>query len=341
MSATPTAKPERPVYQGVSAPLPRIGIVGAGSLSTKRIYPNIGKAGAVLAAVCDLDEQRARANAERFGGRAVYTDMDRMLAEAELDGVIICVGPAFHPVGAEKVMRAGLPVYTEKPPAATAADARRVLEVSRQTGQLCMTAFKKRYANCYRRAKQFIASEAFGEPHLLSIDYGSGGYGPSGEGFLLDFSIHAIDLARFLFGEVRSVYAAARRQQSYAVSLSFAGGAVGTLSLSNQRAWKAFEEVEITGTGGAWMTVHNSNIYRVFEKGEIVDYYEPPFYISGGEGEAETGHLGEIIAFLEAIREGSRPPSEIESSYRTMLLYEAIRDSAAKRAPVEVDYGVR
>ena len=57
---------------------PRICMVGAGNLSTKRIYPNIGAAGARLAGVCDLDAGKAERNARSWGG-TVYTDMDEMI----------------------------------------------------------------------------------------------------------------------------------------------------------------------------------------------------------------------------------------------------------------------
>jgi predicted dehydrogenase len=48
---------------------PRICIVGAGSLSTRRIYPYIGAAGAQLVGVCDLDVEKAQRNARLFGGQ--------------------------------------------------------------------------------------------------------------------------------------------------------------------------------------------------------------------------------------------------------------------------------
>src|SRR5687767_14862856 len=99
---------------------PRICIIGAGALSSRRIYPNIGAAGGQLVGTCDLDEKKAATNARRFGGTA-YTDLNRMLDEQKPDGVMICVGPRFHAKLATQVLRKGYPVYTEKPPAETAA----------------------------------------------------------------------------------------------------------------------------------------------------------------------------------------------------------------------------
>ena len=102
---------------------PRIAIVGVGALSTRRIYPYIGAAGAQLVGVCDLDREKAERNARRFGGR-VYTDMEAMLEAERPDAVMICIGPAAHAALAPVVMRRGIPVYTETSPAPTAAAAR-------------------------------------------------------------------------------------------------------------------------------------------------------------------------------------------------------------------------
>src|SRR4051794_20358230 len=95
----------------------RLCIVGAGTLASQRIYPYIATAGAKLEGVCDLDPKKAEKNASLFGGR-VYDNMELMLDQEKPDGVIICIGPQQHAALAPIVMRKGLPVYTEKPPAA-------------------------------------------------------------------------------------------------------------------------------------------------------------------------------------------------------------------------------
>src|SRR4051794_36645281 len=120
---------------------PRLCVVGAGSHATRRIYPYLGAAGAQLVGVCDLDREKAERNARRFGGTP-YDALEPMLEAEQPDGVIVCIGPNAHAELAPIVMRRGIPVYTEKPPAATAAAALAVARVSQETGVLCTTAFK-------------------------------------------------------------------------------------------------------------------------------------------------------------------------------------------------------
>src|SRR5206468_10641214 len=75
----------------------RIGVVGVGWFASRRHLPEIGRcAGAQLVAVCRRDEEELRRIAEHFGHPAMFTSYERMLAEAELDAVLICTPHALH-----------------------------------------------------------------------------------------------------------------------------------------------------------------------------------------------------------------------------------------------------
>jgi len=310
---------------------PRICIVGAGGLSSNRIYPYIGAAGAELVGICDLDQEKAARNARRFGG-TVYGDYKKMISEQKPDGVIVCVGPKVHSVLAGEIMRMGYPVYTEKPPAETAEEALAVARIAKETGQLCTTAFKKRYSQAYSRAKEWIGSFPPEQRLSISIDYCSGLYkneSPRSD-FLLDFAIHVIDLTQFLFGEVESVFSFTKNYHAYAVSLRFSSGAVGTLNLNDGRTWDLpTEEVEITIEGGNFMSVHNSSAWRITGNHKPIEWREPPTYISRGDSGRETGHLAEIEDFVAALKEKRvTTRSQVYESYKSMVLHDAIRLSA-------------
>ncbi|WP_161606245.1 Gfo/Idh/MocA family protein [Microlunatus speluncae] len=324
-----------------AAPL-RLGIVGAGALASRRIYPWLSRLPVELTAVCELDPGRGAAAAQQFGAKSVYTDHTAMFAEAGLDAVIVCVDPEAHARLATEAMRAGLPVYTEKPPAVTAEAAEEVARVSRETGVSCMTGFKKRFAPAYAKLRQAIADGTMGEPSLLSIDYASGAYAndqdrPRSQ-FLLDFAVHIIDLSRFLFGEVAGVYARSPEPSTYAVNLGYRSGAVGTLALSAHRDWGvSTEKVEITGGPGQFASVQNS-ITMVRHSGrEIADWHDPSFSTAGGDSMIETGFAGELTEFVTAVREQREPESSIHSSSRTMRLYQSIAESAASGSVITIE----
>lgn len=319
---------------------PRLCVVGAGSLSTRRIYPYLGAAAAQLVGVCDLDREKAERHARRFGGR-VYTDLAAMLDAEQPDGLIICTGPEGHAALAPVGMRHGIPVYTEKPPALTAADALAVARVSRETGVLCTTAFKKRYAVCYERARQWLGGFAPDDHYSLSVDYASAQYAndrPTRR-FLFDFAIHALDLVGYLFGDVAEVFAFSKGADAYAVSLRFASGAVGALNLNDGRSFAIpTEEVEITVRGGNFMTIHNSSVWRITENNRCSEWREPPTFTSAGDSGNDTGHLAELTDFVAALREGRSTRSNIFESYKSLALLEAIEQSAETGTVIPVRY---
>lgn len=310
--------------------IPRIAIVGAGALSSRRIYPNVGAAGAQLVGVCDRIIDRAQKNAKLFGGTP-YSDMQTMITQEQPDGVIVCIGPEAHAELAPVVMRLGIPVYTEKPPAPTAAAALAVARVSSETGVLCTTAFKKRYNTAYSRAKQFISQFPEDDLYSLSIDYASAQYTNETprSSFLLDFAIHLIDLSAYLFGDAQEVFAFSKGFDAYAVSVKYPCGAVGSFNFNDGRSFQIpTEEVEISIRGGNLMSIHNSSSWRIATNGQCSEWREPPTFTSAGDSGHETGHLAELVDFVKALQEGRTTRSHIYESYKSMVLYEAIAESA-------------
>ena len=320
---------------------PRIAIVGAGNLSTRRIYPNLGAAGARIVGVCDLDSEKAERNARRFGGTA-FGDLSVMLEELKPDGVICCIGPEAHAKVAMQVLRLGYPIYTEKPPAASAEDALAVARVAAETGLLCTTAFKKRYAQSNNRAVEWLEGFPIEDRYMISIDYCSAQYKNDSprRSFLLDFCIHIIDLVGYLFGDVSEVFTFAKGKDAYAVSLRFASGAVGTLSLNCGRSFQVpTEEIEISVRGGNFMSIHNSSCWRITEDGKPVEWREPPTFTSSGDSGNDTGHLAELADYVAALKEGRKTMrSNIYESYKSLVLYEAIKVSAESGGVTPVLY---
>lgn len=320
---------------------PRICIIGAGALATRRIYPYLGAAGAELAGVCDLDAEKATRNARRFGGR-VYGDFQAMLEQERPDGVMVCVGPEAHAELAEKILRLGFPVYTEKPPAESAASALAVARIARETNLLCTTAFKKRYTEAAARVRAWLGQFPESDRLSLSVDYCSAPYDNTTprSTFLLDFAIHVIDLVPYLFGEVTEVFAFAKGLDAYAVSLRFAHGGVGSLNLNDGRSFGIpTEETEITVKGGNFMTIHNSSCWRITEGQKPAEWREPPTFTSAGDSGRDTGHLAEIEDFVAALREGRKTSrSSIYESYKSMVLYDAIKRSAETGEVVRPHY---
>ena len=324
----------------------RLGIVGAGGLSSRKIYTSLGFIPEVsLEAVCDLDENKAKRNAEKFGANLVFTDMEEMLSKASLDAVIICIGPDQHERLAPIVLKAGLPVYTEKPPAVDAVGALEVARVAEEAGILCMTAFKKRYTPIYVRMKQQMGAPNFGKPAMLVMQRSFNSYANTSprSSFLLDFCIHLLDLAPWLMGKVTRLHALSPEPNTWAIQMVFESGAVGSLAFcAHTSGMYPDEQVTIYGEKDAMLFTRDGHSLTFAHDRVYHTLHQINLTTAGQEGLTESGFLPEIQAFVKAVHTDDRSvvQSDIASSYRSMLVHDSIVQSARTGQWVELEYEI-
>jgi len=119
--------------------------------------------GAVVAAM-DIDRERAERWAERAGAPKVCTELDAVISDPAVEGVLILTPPHLHAEQAERIARSGKHVYCEKPMARTIGEAARIVNACRDHAVLLQVAFMKRFNRSFQRAKQLIEDGAIGEP---------------------------------------------------------------------------------------------------------------------------------------------------------------------------------
>jgi predicted dehydrogenase len=305
-------------------------LIGTGRLSTRRIYPYLSTAGMKVQAVAARTLAHAEEKCALYGGRP-YTHWHKMIDQEKPDVVIACVGPELHYEAARFCIARNIPIYTEKPPASNAAQVADLIALATRHGSFCMTGFKKRYSACYQRARQWLNAFPVSDWECFSMDWYAGKFdldrNPK-ETVLLDFGIHALDLVTWLFGPAEKVVTFAKGWDSFAVTLKMANGMVGTLTFSDHRSFEfPGEETEITIAGGHAMSIHNSTSWRIQKEGCPVEWFEPPTCLAGGDSGYNTGMLKELEVFADCVRQGETPLENLETSYHTMRLYEAITRS--------------
>ncbi|MFG1928454.1 Gfo/Idh/MocA family protein [Cryptosporangium sp. NPDC048952] len=239
----------------------RVGFVGAGGVATRHAsvlaeFPDVAIVGVV-----DPNPDTARALSESYGA-TVEENVDDLLA-LEPDAVYVCVPPFAHGAAETTVLAAGVPLFVEKPlgldeelPTQLAA---RAVAADIVTG----VGFHWRYSAAVARAREAL------EGHRVSLVAGAWldkvppvGWWPRRDGSggqLIEQSVHVVDLARVLVGDVTEVYAVADATPpdvpdadvdgSAAATLRFASGAVGTLSTTCRLGWKHRAALEVYADG--------------------------------------------------------------------------------------------
>jgi len=204
-----------------------------------------------LVAACDIDPDKLDRFSRRYHIDAGYSDFREMLEKEDLDAVICVQGPDLHYDVAKACLEKGIPVFVEKTPCRTAAQARELADLQRD-GVFAMTGFNRRFAIGYVMAKKIISSEEFGEKTMYLAKYNASSY-KSEEFYIFNHIVHHIDLARFLCGEIDITHADRVRVSDTQVGFHVCFRAresnlIGTIqSGSLQYIEYPMERVEITG----------------------------------------------------------------------------------------------
>ncbi|SDE52471.1 Gfo/Idh/MocA family protein [Glycomyces harbinensis] len=182
----------------------RIGVIGTGWIGEQHVHRLTSTvSGAEVAAVSDIDLDRAAEVAEAAGARRVDS-AEKLIADSEVDAVVIA---SWGPVHAEQVLacvEAGKPVFCEKPLTTDAADARRIMDAEQAFGRrLVQVGFMRRYDAGYRRLKEVLDSGAVGKPLMAHCVHRNKSIREhyTTEMAARDTAVHEVDALRWLLGE--------------------------------------------------------------------------------------------------------------------------------------------
>lgn len=195
------------------------GFIGCGEVTEKKSGPAFNEVpGSQVVAVMSRSEKKARSYAERHHIRKWYTDAQELIDDPGVNAVYIATPPSSHATFAIMAMKAGKPVYVEKPLAASYNDCIRINRISEQTGVPCFVAYYRRYLPYFQKVKEIIQSGGIGDVINVQVrfsvpprdlDYHSGKEMPwrlqpdiSGGGYFYDLAPHQIDLLQDLFGVI-------------------------------------------------------------------------------------------------------------------------------------------
>jgi inositol 2-dehydrogenase len=246
-----------------------IGVIGVGRLGSSYAKYFTGRiSGASLVAVSDVNETAAAALATELGISKNYGRYQDLIADQEVDAVVIVSPTSTHKEIVFEAAKRGLPIFCEKPLSISLEEAREMLAVVEQTGVFFQMGFMRRFDKGYVAAKAKIEAGSIGTPVVFKSS-SRDPYRPSLEyldpkhsgGLFIDCGIHDLDLARWYMGEIASVYSIGGTLaypemkeigdiDNAIASLYFRSGALGTIDLSRNGVYGYDIRTEILGTEG-------------------------------------------------------------------------------------------
>ncbi len=197
----------------------KIGVIGTGSISNEHIGAYLKNPDVELYAFCDINEQRVKDMAEKYGVTRTFTDMHEMLKLEEIDAVSVCTWNSQHAPCSIAALNAGKNVLCEKPMATSAEEAKQMMDAAQKNNKLLMIGFVRRFGNDCKIVKDFVKDDFFGDMYYTKASYlrrngfPGGWFGDksrSAGGPLIDLGVHVIDLVRYIMDKPQpvSVYGA-------------------------------------------------------------------------------------------------------------------------------------
>ncbi len=258
----------------------RIGVLGAGPIAQTAHFDAIRKArNAELYAICDAAADLLVQVAAIHRPAATYTDYDALLADPQVEAVIIGVADQFHVPLARRAIAAGKHVLVEKPLGVSIAECMTLRDEVQARGRVLQVGNNKRFDPGIAFARQFIRDQ-LGEILSLKAWYYDSAYRytmtdnlqpipltsanarrPAGDPkadrrryYLLTHGSHLVDTAQFLGGEIVQVharYVARGGSACWFVAVDFADGSVGHLDLIIPIRGDFEEGFQVFGEGGS------------------------------------------------------------------------------------------
>jgi predicted dehydrogenase len=268
----------------------KLGIIGAGRIAAFVHLPSLRLCSDAceIIAVASRTEEKAKAFADHWGIPRVYADWPSLLADGDVDAVVICPPSGLTYPVAKAAIAAGKHILCEKPLGLSFPQARDLQAAAEQTPRIHMVAFTFRFVPGLRYLKRLVSEGHFGEIRHWRLSYFTdfmldpltpiawrNQRAQAGGGILWDMGSHAIDFARYLLGDIVAVSGVSRlyvrerpsrsgrgmeavdAEDAYAFAVEFASGAIGTFDLNRAVAGRGgsgrgnYQCVEVHGTGGA------------------------------------------------------------------------------------------
>ena len=182
-----------------------IGVIGVGMIGREHINRLANKlVGAKVLAVSDVNTKQAEAVAAELQGAKVYPTGEVLIAAPEVQAVVVTSSGPTHETYVLAAVKAGKPVFCEKPLATTAEACLRIVDAEIASGRhLVQVGFQRRYDKGYRALKKAIDDGAIGAPLMVHCAHRNASVPEAyvSDMTIVDTFIHEIDVLRWLIND--------------------------------------------------------------------------------------------------------------------------------------------
>ncbi|XKM43756.1 Gfo/Idh/MocA family protein (plasmid) [Rhizobium ruizarguesonis] len=345
-------------------PVLKVGILGCGPISQAAHFESVTKAkNAELYAICDIaDDLRERMDATH-APRKAFKNYAEMLADPELDAVVIATSDAFHVPAALEALSAGKHVLSEKPIGISVEEVEALKRAVEKSGKLLQVGHMKRFDAGLQSAKEFIdggmgemlalkawycdsthryaVTDAVQPLMVKSVDAKKPSGNPKADlqrYYMLAHGSHLLDTARYFAGEITEVDARLRERfgaYCWFVDVAFKNGVIGHLDLTISVRMDWHEGFQIYGENGSILgKTYNPWLFKTSEVEIFSEKSGATTRVLGADGHF---YRRQLEAFSDSILTGTpMAGADIDDGIASVRGMVAIARSVKSGKPVKL-----
>ena len=329
-----------------------IGIIGAGRIGkvhATSISTQIKNAYIKTIADPFMNEETI-AWAKSIGIENAITDYKEIIADSDIDAVLICSSTNTHSPISIEAIEAGKHVFCEKPIDHDIAKIKEVITALEKSNVKYQVGFNRRFDHNFEAVQAAVISGSIGEPHIIRVtsrdpEPPSPEYVALSGGMFLDMTIHDFDMVRFLSGsEVVEVYTEAAvlvdpeigkagDVDTAVITMKMENGAIATIDNSRRAVYGYDQRAEVFGSKGMVATANDTNSTAIISTAEGVTKEKPLYFFLE---RYMASFSKEIRYFINAIENDTPTPLGVEDGLKPVLIGIAALKSYQERRVVKI-----
>lgn len=329
-----------------------LGIIGAGRIGrvhTESICNYVKEARVKTIADPAMNRETA-AWAKAMGAEQTTADYREILADPQIDAVLICSSTDTHSPISVAAIEAGKHVFCEKPIDHDVAKIKAVMAALKDHPVKYQVGFNRRFDHNFAAVKEAVMAGKVGRPHIIKVtsrdpEPPSPEYAAVSGGMFLDMTIHDFDMVRFLAGcEAEEVYVqsavlidpaigAAGDVDTAVITLKMENGAIAVIDNSRQAVYGYDQRAEVFGSGGMVATANDTGSTAVISNAQGVTGEKPLYFFLERYMQS---FAAEINCFVQAIIRDTATPLGVEDGLKPVLMGLAAKKSVAEHRPVKL-----
>jgi myo-inositol 2-dehydrogenase / D-chiro-inositol 1-dehydrogenase len=329
----------------------KVGVIGAGRIGKIHAMNIIKHLPDVeVKAIADINADSIKDWAISLGIQHVYDDYKKILADREVDAVIICSSTDTHSQITIEAAQAGKHIFCEKPIDYDIDRIHQALAAVEKAGIKFQVGFNRRFDHNFKKVRELIQNGSIGDIQIVKVISRDPAPPPAeyvkvSGGMFLDMTIHDFDMVRYLTGsEVVEVYTNAAVLVDKAIgeagdvdtaliSLKFKNGAIGMIDNCRQAVYGYDQRVEILGTKGGITVTNDTPTNVVISNDSAVIADKPKYFFLERYMESFEE---EMKAFFHSISNDTDPVVSGIDGLKPVLIGLAAKQSYEEGKPIKL-----